>query len=464
MVSRPTSIFLSSAVVDPDTTYAAGGFLTGTMSDDAFCRWVLCSSPSIRNAIVEDVTWWSANQFPFHHQFVVLSVSYTPPNPNAAPSIYNIKLERIGKRGGLFGEAQHRVTIHHAQSLGEFCSKNQLLLGLLSAPLEEQKSTSPRWRWISSMRPSHTSNTPGFVTPLDEKWRGPPATLAHIARIIQHIVASAPQYNISSTNCYYFSRLLLHAIALRHYSFSSVVRPIKSIVQITHFKKQEMDPSTTLIVFAFLETQQNSDGILFNSNAQLLVLLMQWIVATILVATQTRLSLYLAKIALAFRSISLVWHVYIIFSHSASSWNLGLSTFFALIGEVITILAAGVSSKFATIMICIVAGLYLAVILVSAVKLRGLGRLRSQTEHFIDCMGKFAPYPLPKSNLNTLILGRWRCHNDPSEGEARVIRILERSRIPYSHAQGGSCLLAEQYYVNLPRFYDGKRAELPPLV
>ncbi|KAF8305035.1 hypothetical protein DL93DRAFT_2233252 [Clavulina sp. PMI_390] len=193
------------------------------MPDDAFLDWVFAGSASIRDAIIEDVTWWSANQFPFHHQFTVLSIKYNP--LNTPPSMYNIILERVGKRPGISLEAQHRVTIQHAQSVGGFSSNNRLLLGLFNAPIEERDSNSIRWDWIADLKElmfCQTVDIPGFATRLDEKWRGPPATLAHVARIIEHIVASGPQYKIASTNCYYFSRLLVHAIALRHYSFSSV--------------------------------------------------------------------------------------------------------------------------------------------------------------------------------------------------------------------------------------------------
>ncbi|KAF8309018.1 hypothetical protein DL93DRAFT_1795971 [Clavulina sp. PMI_390] len=231
------------------------------MSDESFCEWVLSSSPSVRNAVVADVTWWSAKRWPFHHQFVVLSIHYTP--DNATPSTYNVVLERIGKGLSSSREAQHRVTISIAKSIGGLCSKNKLLLGLFEKSSEERKDSAIDLSWIDDLKSLNDRNfwdVPGFATQLDEKWRGPPATLAHVARFIHHIVTSAPQYNLASTNCYYFSRLLVHAIALRHYAFASVVRPS---VKAKSLKPCRHDQSTTPIIFLSLKTQEDFDGVVF---------------------------------------------------------------------------------------------------------------------------------------------------------------------------------------------------------
>ncbi|KAF8316571.1 hypothetical protein DL93DRAFT_2166037 [Clavulina sp. PMI_390] len=253
----------SKTFLEPDITYLADGFRSGTMSHEEFCEWVLSSSASVRNAVVEDVTWWSAEKFPFHHQFVVVSIEYTP--DDGASSMYNIVLERIGKTRGR--HAQHRVTIHPAESVAEFSLKNQLLLGLFSTSSEEREGNPTRWSWISDLkkrRMSHFGGMPGFTTEQDERWRGPPATLGHLARFIQHIVASAPHYNVASTNCYYFSRLIVHAIALRHYSFSSVVWRCNS--------PSRYDKSTTHLVFECLTSRRSEDGLLFYERVLFLLL------------------------------------------------------------------------------------------------------------------------------------------------------------------------------------------------
>ncbi|KAF8316595.1 hypothetical protein DL93DRAFT_2226749 [Clavulina sp. PMI_390] len=251
------SLSSKTARIQSDITHLPNGFITGTMSDESFCQWALSSPASLRNAAVADVTCWSRNRFPFYHHFVVVTIKYTP--DNTAPSMYNIVIERVGKGAYPFQEAKHQVTIQPATTLGQYCPKNYLIIGLFETPLEQRKHDPIRWSWISDLKRNNKDyyapyfwDRPAFSTQLDEKWRGPPATLAHLAKIIQHIVTAAPHYNLGSTNCYFFSRLLVHAIALRHYSFSSVAnisdgRPFD-------------DQSSTLRIFLRLEQMEYDDS------------------------------------------------------------------------------------------------------------------------------------------------------------------------------------------------------------
>ncbi|KAF8302595.1 hypothetical protein DL93DRAFT_494188 [Clavulina sp. PMI_390] len=206
------------------------------------------------------MTWWSSNKFPFHHQFLVLSVQYHP--PDMQPLAHDIVLERIGKTADPFQKAQDRVTIEPASSHGRFCSKGRLLLGLFGTP-PGNRETDPMREWIAGLNEGNTgenatwSDRPAFETDLDEKWRGPPATLAHVARYIEHIVEFSPHYNLASSNCYLFSRLLTHAIVLRHYSFSSVVHPpLRYHPQVSHMPQNGGDQSTTAYVFETIAAQE----------------------------------------------------------------------------------------------------------------------------------------------------------------------------------------------------------------
>ncbi|KAF8316566.1 hypothetical protein DL93DRAFT_2096116 [Clavulina sp. PMI_390] len=389
--------------VQDEVIHLPNGFMVGTMSDESFCRWVLSGSPWIRNAIIQDVTWWSAKRWPFHHQFVVLSINYTP--PNTSPSTYNIVLERIGKGTSLYREAQHRVTIHSAQSLKEFCYKNRLLLGLFNKSLEERENDPIRWAWIDELANASYwpfLDVPGFATRLDKKWRGPPATLAHVARSIQHIVASAPQYNLASTNCYYFSRLLVHAIALRHYSFSSVLRPRTMADALNpYYKQRGKDHSTTPIVFLLLKTQQDVDGTLFHLNALLivfgLILFIELILAIVLAIKG--FSLYFTAISIGFASVGLGWLAFlVIFSNAIFSlfwltlisWFIGLIARAIIIGAFFTLPSPGLIYA-AIPLACIAFG---ASTYFSYMAWRGRRRrqrsLHSQTEAFIRDMGTSA--------------------------------------------------------------------------
>ncbi|KAF8319356.1 hypothetical protein DL93DRAFT_177265 [Clavulina sp. PMI_390] len=226
--------------------------MLGTMSDHDFCSWVLASPSRIRNATVRDVTWWRSHSRPFHHQFIVITVEYR--NGFGAPvSTYDIKAERHGKGRNFGWLAEHRITISHTVPFESYLAKNSLLLGLIGG--------GQAWGAGRRELPPSFETCDAFRDAVDEQWRGPPATLGHIARYIQSIVQLAPRYSLSSTNCYFFSRLLIHCIALRHYSFSRIATSSSfdlAPMSMTH------DPSAISSVFHFLARQERaSNGILF---------------------------------------------------------------------------------------------------------------------------------------------------------------------------------------------------------
>ncbi|KAF8307806.1 hypothetical protein DL93DRAFT_2171513 [Clavulina sp. PMI_390] len=247
-------LFLSKiAHTKTSFTNLPNGFIRGSMPDTAFCQWVLTSPAAVRNATIVDATWWRSKRAPFHHQFIALTVAYYP-HESTRLFTYELILERIGK-GRSFGQrAEHRVSIHQLSSLVHLAEANDLIFGLFdaeSAPKSDLLGVTKLLPYISITRASRDS--------LDEKWRGPPATLAHIARYVQHIVLFAPRYNLSSTNCYYFSRLLMHVIALRHYSFR-----IMATRNASDFEPLSLshDPSSISSVFTFLQSQAQEDGVL----------------------------------------------------------------------------------------------------------------------------------------------------------------------------------------------------------
>ncbi|KAF8307472.1 hypothetical protein DL93DRAFT_2171711 [Clavulina sp. PMI_390] len=252
---RKRLFWLSKAVpANLNVTFQPDGFALGMMSNVDFCSWVMASPANIRNAVVRDVTWWRSNARPFHHQFVILTVDCLSPD-GSETSTYDIKAERHGKGRNIGLRAEHRLTISYAKPFGEYERESCLILGLLGARQAHEGELAPR-----SLPPSfHTCNA--FRDALDEKWRGPPPTLGHVARYIHSIIQIAPRYNLTSTNCYFFSRLLVHSIALRHHSFSLVAAnssTILSPLSVTH------DPSAIGPVFRLLTREEReSNGILF---------------------------------------------------------------------------------------------------------------------------------------------------------------------------------------------------------
>ncbi|KAF8316577.1 hypothetical protein DL93DRAFT_2154637 [Clavulina sp. PMI_390] len=393
------------------------------MSDKSFCRWVLSNSASVRDSVVADVTWWSAKRRPFYHQFVVLSVNYAP--PNAAPSTYNIVLERIGKGPSIFQNAQHRVEIRSAKSLGDFRFQNRLLLGLFATSLEDRDNDQARWRWIEQMKRSSGKSfwdAPGFMNDLDEKWRGPPATLAHVARVIEQIVAAAPRYNLTSTNCYFFSRLLVHPNIAK-----------KSLTP--YHKHRGTTLPTTLAVFGYLKAQEDFNGVGAYSNVLLLLF-----------------GLVLIFIVIIAFDVMKVEHVtdYTLWT-AIAVFSVGLGRFIYLMIKLDVFLALIVSTLISGAMVLVYAargvGIYAAGI-IAGIAFVGVGilgvvisvardSLKAQTAALIKNLGQRGPYE------------PWR------EVKAQD-RMCKEGLPPWPRN--------EQYYENLPKFYDGQPVHLPPPV
>lgn len=233
-------------------TNLPNGFIVGAISDFDFCNWILNSSPAIQRATVEDVTWWRSNKGPFYHQFNVLTIKYTPlpddMTPNLATVQYNIRLERSGKRIRPYGTAEHRVVISEATPLSLIHKEgNSIMFGLM----RDGREIGPGARVAA------------FRDILDRKWRGPRATLWHLAHYVRAIVELLPRYRLSSSNCYFFSRLLVHVISLRHYSFPFLVAGTENQLNI---RSAVHDPSSISILFRYLHDEEQQNGILVYRN------------------------------------------------------------------------------------------------------------------------------------------------------------------------------------------------------
>lgn len=245
------------------------GFVHGSMSDTDLCQWVFSSARPIQEAVVCNITWWRANKAPFHHQFILLTVIYRR-DATAPVELYDLRVERIGKARSFRGAAEHRVTVSTAKHLSHLKLDHTLLFGLLGA--EDMVD------WETLVTPETFPIQLAFRDELDEKWRGPPATLAQVASYVEHIVLLAPRYNVTSTNCYYFSRLLMHAVALRHYSFQFIAahdcRDLQPLSKVH-------DPSAISSVFHFLLEQKRLNGVLVYVK---IVRLIHWLIFLILLA------------------------------------------------------------------------------------------------------------------------------------------------------------------------------------
>ena len=156
------------------------------------------------------------------------------------------------------GTAEQKITIAPAQPVKHYQENNNtILFGLTDAV--------PRLRRGNESHLSGRYSVPTFVDELDIKWRGPPATLWHIARYVNVIVKSAPRYSLASTNCYYFARVLFHIIGLRHYSFH---RLISERADTLRTRSRVHDPSSISMLFRFLLEEEKSNGVLLHKYVQ----------------------------------------------------------------------------------------------------------------------------------------------------------------------------------------------------
>ncbi|KAJ6458927.1 hypothetical protein C8R47DRAFT_1162531 [Mycena vitilis] len=111
---------------------------------------------------------------------------------------------------------------------------------------------------------------------LDEKWSGPPLRLLDLARYLGTILENR-RYSLASANCFWYARLIMHTIALRHYSFPLLATSTdasKFIIPRTgdniHYGTQRIswtrwrkhDPSSISLLFRYLHYEEWRNGIL----------------------------------------------------------------------------------------------------------------------------------------------------------------------------------------------------------
>jgi len=249
--------------VSPDIVPTSDGFFLGSLSDKYFCRCVKRAPSHVQNAFVRRVMWWRARKSPLRHQFIVLTVSCsskTADNGNP-PVLYDLRVERVGKGFGPQGLAEHKITSTLVQPLEHYTKTNELMFGLLA---EEDASV------LGAVKPGSIHTKSAFLDVLDDKWRGPPPTLWYIVRYIEYIVDLAPRYRLASTNCYYFARLLMYTVGLRHYSFPTLAAGRSADLVI---RSQRHDPSGISMLFRFLHQEEKSNGVLLYATIDILLTL-----------------------------------------------------------------------------------------------------------------------------------------------------------------------------------------------
>ena len=247
------SLFQHSERTVSDFEDSQNGFPLGTFSDEDFCERIRNAPSHVQNSVVCDVIWWRSNKPPLHHQFLILTVAHQQVfEKDHLITMYDIRVERVGKGVNVHGNAEHKITIVPAQLAKVYRDNSKVLFGLTDA-LPHLRSD------IEGNLPDECVSVSAFVDKLDDKWRGPPATLWHIARYVDAIVKLAPRYDLGIANCYYFARTLFYIIGLRHYSFHYLVSEDAKTLEI---RSPMHDPSSISMLFRFFHKEEEYNGVL----------------------------------------------------------------------------------------------------------------------------------------------------------------------------------------------------------
>ncbi|KAJ7061819.1 hypothetical protein C8F01DRAFT_146285 [Mycena amicta] len=235
----------------------------GSTTIEDFCTWISDRADvAVKDSVITDISWWE-EQAGLRHQLVVLRFEHTEASGDIR--VYYIKLERAG-RTTCNRRAIDKATISKRAETSNvmFLKRHMLFFALLRTK-------------HAVFLPTGTSAISAFQDFLDHKWRGPPATLKDLARYLNVIVAREPNYTLWSSNCFWFSRHVMHIIGLRHYSFKFIAFTMETskfalprtadnmhygTTEIKEHEWKAHDPSSIGLLFRFLHYEEWRNGIL----------------------------------------------------------------------------------------------------------------------------------------------------------------------------------------------------------
>ncbi|KAJ7061348.1 hypothetical protein C8F01DRAFT_161286 [Mycena amicta] len=230
----------------------------GSMTIQELCAWIRRADADIQNTRITDICWWEESETVLKHQFLALRFRY-------AGSVHELLIERLGKAMmNPFRLAIDKATFKPVtrQRDASFYKSHRLLFALLT-----DKNIASQGSFCYD----------AFADFLDYKWAGPYPRLRDLGHYVEVISAEEPHYSLTSSNCYWFSRLVFHTLALRHYAFPFVASSIPSRTyvlprtventtygtwQIKNVDWQHHDPSSVGLVFRFLHYEEWRNGIL----------------------------------------------------------------------------------------------------------------------------------------------------------------------------------------------------------
>ncbi|KAJ7824578.1 hypothetical protein B0H13DRAFT_1919070 [Mycena leptocephala] len=261
----------------------------GSMTNEDFRWWILGEAcQSIQEATVTDVTWWAERHTVLKHQFILLRFEHA--DYGGLTTAYEVRMERAGKViFSRHSQAIDKATVSVRPSSADpsFFDNYKLLFALLNHrvlvpppspghvtderpdPLFIEgydRFTPPEALKHKENEREETFHYNAFVDFLDQKWRGP------APRLLDHT-----NYSLTSANCFWYSRLLFHAIALRHYSFpilATSTEAWKYVIprtadnlkygtgRVTEARWRTHDPSSISLLFRYLHYEEWRNGIL----------------------------------------------------------------------------------------------------------------------------------------------------------------------------------------------------------
>ncbi|KAJ7200417.1 hypothetical protein GGX14DRAFT_572180 [Mycena pura] len=258
----------------------------GFMAVEDLCSWITDkAAPSLKAARITDIAWWQETAG-LQHQWILLRFEHMDAIGDL--HVHYLRLERAGMM------AWNRRAIDKAKISedAEVSNSGFVEENLLFCALCRKRDTEILPAGIGDLA------IPAFQDFLDQKWRGPPATLADLARYLKVIVSLEPNYTLWMSNCFWFSRLIIHVIGLRHYSFPLIatqINPLRFSVPTPYSEeyltwsnpgpserphpnsrrvpdreqaslaeehRQRHDPSSIGVLFRFLHYEERQNGIL----------------------------------------------------------------------------------------------------------------------------------------------------------------------------------------------------------
>lgn len=164
------------------------------------------------------IAWIRSNRNILHHQYIIATVRYKPFLQKFPAVSYDIKFERLGRMTGSVAKAKQAITIRPAAPLSEELKDNDLILALV-------EDGNPVISYVDRLIPSPNTPRWQYVYERPFGFADSPATLGELACYSTVVVEHAPEYHLSSTNCYFYARLMMHIIVERHLAFDCIVSP-----------------------------------------------------------------------------------------------------------------------------------------------------------------------------------------------------------------------------------------------